>query len=94
MTPESIAKELGLKYIGKNTLLEDCPECDGWKMISEAMTDSGFQEYCDSCNTDGKVEVTLYQFTDSETGTTIATYELSELESKLKESRKKFKTEV
>ena len=55
MTPESIAKELGLEYIGKNTLLEDCPECDGWKMVDGFYTESGSPEYCDNC-TDGKVD--------------------------------------
>lgn len=97
MTPESEAKRLGLEYIGMNTLPEDCPNkyCDGGQ---RDMSESGFAEWdemenCPDC-INGKIEVSLYQFTVPETGTTIGVYDLSELEYKLKESRKKFKAEV
>lgn len=78
MTPESIAKELGLEYIGKNTLLEDCPECKGNYMVVwfDYYEGDGGSEPCENCcldeNSDdyykkdkkqwGKVNVTLYQF--------------------------------
>ena len=110
MTPESIAKELGLKYIGKNILLKDCPECKGDYMVVwfDYYEGTGGSEPCENCcldeNSDdyykkdkkqwGKVKVTLYQFTDFKTGTTVGVYDLSELESKVEESRKKFKVEV
>lgn len=64
MTPESIAKELGVEYIGCHDIF--------WTVPPQKQ----------------------YLFNDPITKSTIAVYELSELESKLKKSRKKFKVEA